>query len=295
MTRTAVTLLRRELWEHPALYIAPLVVLALALVGVVGKMRFVGTVVAQHGAEQVSAALHLGTAGFVVPFLMVLLVVIPLYLLDCLYAERKDRSILFWKSMPVSDAVTVLSKLAVAMIAAPLIVYVVATVTQMLGLSVGNLAIVMTSDAIPSPMQEARAFIQAQAVLLYALFAVSLWYAPIYGWLLLVSAWAKRVPFLWATLVPVALIVLEAEILRSRHFAEWIGDRFSGVFSSGFRVPSWISGDQPDGAFFEQTPNVAELMNPAELFTSVGLWSGLALAAAFVAGAIALRRYRDDS
>lgn len=295
MTRTAVTSLRRELWEHPALYIVPLVVLGLALVGVIGKIRLVGKFVDESGAEQVSAAMHLGAAGFIVPFLMVMLVVIPLYLLDCLYAERKDRSILFWKSMPVSDAVTVLSKLATALVAAPLIIYVVATVTQILGLSIGHLAILMSSAESPGMMQEARAFLQAQAVLMYALLAVSLWYAPIYGWLLLVSAWAKRVPFLWATLVPVALIVLEAEILRSRYLADWIGERFSGVFSSGFQLPSWMQGDRSEGTFLEQSPNVSELMNPADLFVSFGLWSGLALTAAFVAGAIALRRYRDDS
>jgi ABC-2 type transport system permease protein len=294
MNRSAVTLLRREIWEHPALYIAPLVVLSLCLVGVIGKIRYLGGFVQDHGAENVGLILDFGVTGFVVPFLMVLLVITPMYLLDCLYSERKDRSILFWKSMPVSDTSTVLSKLAVAMLLAPLLVYVAATATQVVSFLVGHIAIALSSDDGPSLLRSAAALVNAQAVLVYTLLAVSLWYAPVYGWLLMVSVWARRVPFLWATLVPVVLIVLEAEILRSRHFLDWIGYRFAGVYRTGYEVPLWIQNGDHD-AFFNSAPATVDLLAPGQLLASMGLWSGLALAAAFTAGAILLRRYRDDA
>ncbi|CAN5139233.1 ABC transporter permease [soil metagenome] len=293
--KTAVTLVRRELWEHPALYVGPLVVLALVLVGVIGKLRLVASFVAEHGAEETTALLHLGAAGFAVPFLLVMLVVTSLYLLDSLYAERKDRSILFWKSMPVSDVATVLSKLAVALVLAPLIAYVVATIAQILSLGIGHATVALNAASAPTLRSGVQALVSAQAVLFYALFAVSLWYAPVYGWLLLVSAWAKRLPLLWASLVPVALVVLEQELFGSRHLAAWIGYRLSGIFSSGFQPDIWMRDQGAGGDFLQRPSDVIDLIAPGQLLASTGLWTGFAAAAVFTAVAIGLRRYRDET
>ncbi|MGC1458667.1 MAG: hypothetical protein WA825_10345, partial [Steroidobacteraceae bacterium] len=122
------TLIRRELWEHRALWIAPLAVAALLLL-----LAIIGKTNADFGQvalpEQRRALFAVIMAYAVVPQFLVLGIVSWMYAGDCLYAERKDRSILFWKSMPVSDTLTVLSKLLLVVVLVPLGVYLVSLVT----------------------------------------------------------------------------------------------------------------------------------------------------------------------
>lgn len=295
MTRTAMTLLRREFWEHPALYFGPLIVLGLFLIAAVTDFNHIGGWVERFGHAQARDTLGVALAAIGMPFVLILMVVVPLYLLDSLYAERKDRSILFWKSMPVSDTATVLSKLAVALLAVPLVTWLILLATQLLLLAIASVAIV-SSDAGPAGLLlQPLAFLQAQAFVLYALLAVSLWYAPVYGWLLLVSAWAKRAVFLWATLTPFVAIVLEKKLLRSNYLAQWLNERLFGVFRHGFELPPWSRDTYMDAETLEQAPAATDLINAPGLLASLDLWTGLLVAAAFVVGAIALRRYRDDA
>jgi ABC-2 type transport system permease protein len=116
--------------------------------------------------------------------------------------------------------------------------------------------------------------------MLYHLVTVhSLYYAPIFGWLLLVSAWAKRLPFLWAFLPLAAIGVVEKVAFNTTHFATLLGSRISGGMEAdaakgGGMMMLWPS-------------------HPLEFLNNPGLWIGLAIAASFVAGAVRLRRYRD--
>lgn len=295
MTRTAITLLRREFWEHPALYFGPVIVLALFLIAALSDFNHIGIWVEQIGDATARDTLGVALAAIGMPFVLVLLIVVPLYLLDSLYAERKDRSILFWKSMPVSDTATVLSKLAVAMLAVPLATWVILLATQLLLLAIAGIALAMSNAAPVTLLLQPLAFMQAQALVLYALLAVSLWYAPVYGWLLLVSAWSKRAAFLWATLTPIVAIVLEKKLLRSDYLAGWVGERLFGVFHLGFVLPPWSRNTYTDADTLQQSPAATELINASALVMSAELWIGLLVAAAFVAAAVGLRRYRDDS
>jgi len=120
---TLLVLIRRELWEHRALWIAPLVVAALMVCGaVVASLKYHLTHGDMSGEDRPGGmamfAVMQGAASM--PLSVVSLIVVGFYLLDCLYAERKDRSILFWKSLPVSDDKTVVSKLLVALLVVPL-------------------------------------------------------------------------------------------------------------------------------------------------------------------------------
>ena len=127
-----VALVRRELWEHPALWRAPLVVqglLALALL--FGRMNMDLPAEVLSPAQR-AAIFTIGQWASAQPVFIVSAVVVAFYLLDCLYAERKDRSILFWKSLPLSDGFTVASKVVVATVVVPLGVLALATVSTFL-------------------------------------------------------------------------------------------------------------------------------------------------------------------
>jgi ABC-2 type transport system permease protein len=134
-----ITLVRRELWEHRSLVWAPLgVAFAIIVLSVIsGAVN--GSVDIQLGADRALPELITDAekqrglfaaliAGLVLPQLLVGFAVAAWYLLDCLFTERRDRSILFWKSLPVSDTKTVLSKLFVALVAMPLWIWVLSLV-----------------------------------------------------------------------------------------------------------------------------------------------------------------------
>ncbi len=123
---------------------------------------------------------------------------------------------------------------------------------------------------------------QMSAMLLYHLVTVhSLWHAPIYGWLLLVSGWARRAAFLWALLPPLAICILEKVVFNSSHFAAFLGRRLSGPEA----MPLGDSGSFPIDPWVHITPG--------PFLTSLGLWFGLAVTAVFLAAAVQLRRNRE--
>ena len=117
-------------------------------------------------------------------------------------------------------------------------------------------------------------------MLLYHLVTVhALWYAPIYGWLLLVSGWARRAPFLWATLPPLAIGVVEKIAFNTTHFAAMLENRISGD-AAAVTMPGRLPMDPMTH------------LTPGHFLSSPGLWIGLAIAAAFLAAAVRLRRYQ---
>jgi ABC-2 type transport system permease protein len=264
---------RRELWENRSIYIAPLAVAGLVLLGyLIASMGYAlsTTNMAQRRAaveEPYTFAMGviLGTAFIVSIF----------YSLDALHGERRDRSILFWKSMPVSDLTTVLSKASIPLLVLPLLSFaiVVATELIMLGLS----SLVLLASGLPVATLWTMVF-QMWLMLLYHLVTVHvLWYAPIYGWLLLVSGWARRAAFLWAVLPWLAIGAVEKIAFNTWHFAAMLGYRFEGG-------PEAITAADS----FPIDPMMH--LTPGRFLSSPGLWIGLVVAAAFLAAAVRLRR-----
>jgi len=122
---------------------------------------------------------------------------------------------------------------------------------------------------------------QMWLMLLYHLLAIhALWYAPIFGWLLLVSGWARRAAFLWAALPLLAIGVVEKIAFNTSHFAAMLGHRLSG----GSEGVGFTAGSM------SMVP-LAQL-TPGQFLISPGLWVGLAVTAAFLAAAVRLRRYQ---
>jgi len=227
------------------------------------------------------------------------------YCLGALYDERRDRSILFWKSLPVSDAMTVLSKAATALVLAPAITVALITVSSLLLLLVacGVLA-AMGVNIIPQVVSSSRLYL-APLSLLAVLPVYAVWALPTAGWLLLVSSWARSKPFLWAVIAPlVALLVVKWVALALggfggteqdlMHFAKGIVARLLGGLIPGF----WFTFDGqqlPANVASQQGLVLGNFVAASwKSLASVDAWSGAVAGIAMLAGAARLRRWRDE-
>ncbi len=278
-TRPLYWSVRRELWEYRSIYIAPL---AAAIVFLLGffismlslrhRMRGVWPLDSAQGRDvfatryELAAALIMGTG----------LIVGLFYTLDALYGERRDRSILFWKSLPVSDLITVLSKLTIPIVILPLLSFAITIATQFVMLLLGSIMLLGSGVNIATLWREAS-FVHVSLVLLYHFLTVhGLWYAPLYGYLLLVSVSVPRAPFLWAFLPPFVICGVEKIAFNTSHFLALLRYRLLG------------QGDAT--APHSAPPDFMATLIPTHFFSTPGLWTGLVVAAVFLFAAVRLRR-----
>jgi ABC-2 type transport system permease protein len=280
-TRPFLTLVRRELWEHGGLVWAPLAMALTIIVVSLVSVMVKGSVDIDLGedrplpelfgdAEKQRGIFSLVMAGLVWPQLLVAFVVVFFYLLDGLFTERRDRSILFWKSLPVSDTKTVLSKLFVALVAMPLWSWALSLVV---GLVVFGVLATQVSGTPAAGLGtwHGGTWLMVQATMLGKMAIAALWYLPVAGWLLLVSVLAKRAPFLWATLPFLVLSLAERIALGTNVMGALVAQRLFG-----FREEVSLMGEFP-------------------LLASPDLWIGVAVGAALVYAAIRVRQRSDDS
>jgi ABC-2 type transport system permease protein len=283
ITRPMTWSVRRELWENRSLYIAPLVVAVVVLCGyavsTIGMPeRRRATVLLEPAKRRATVQMPYDMAAMMI--LLTMMIVALFYCLDALYGERRDRSILFWKSLPLSDRTAVLSKLSVPMLVLPAISCAVVLVTQGLMLMWTTMVLAPSGQAATT-FANIRPFDQT-VILLYGVAALVLWHAPIYGWLLLVSGWARKAPFLWAVLPPMAIAMFEKITFNTSYFALFLKHRFFGYVEHAFAV----SAAHQNLEFLSQ-------ITPLGFLSMPGLWLGLVFAAACIAAAVRLRRYRD--
>jgi ABC-2 type transport system permease protein len=265
---------RRELWENRSIYIAPLAVAAVALFGFL--IATMGYALSVTNLAQRRAALE-GPYSFAMGLIMGTAFIVSIfYSLEALHGERRDRSILFWKSLPVSDLTTVLSKASIPLIVLPLLSFAIVVVTELIMLLLSSLVLMGSGLSVATLWAPVS---QMLLMLLYHLVTVHvLWYAPIYGWLLLVSGWARRAAFLWAALPWLAVCALEKIAFNTTHFAAMLGYRFEGG-------PEAMPGVD---SFFDPMTQ----LTPGRFLSSPGLWIGLLIAAGFFTAAVRLRRYQ---
>jgi ABC-2 type transport system permease protein len=276
--------LRRELWESRSIYIAPLAAAALILVGFListihlpGKMRAALALDPMKQHELIRQPYEFAEMLLMGTFLIVAM----FYCLDALHGERRDRSILFWKSLPVSDLTTVLAKASIPVVVLPLITFAITVVTQWIMLLLSTVALLGSGGSVATLWHHVPLFQMSLGLLDHLFVFHGLWYAPIYCWLLLVSAWARRAPILWATLPLLAIGVVEKIAFNTSHFGAILEYRFTGGTEGAAFAASSASMD-PLAHF-----------NPGQFLISPGMWIGMAVAAAFLAAAVRLRRYRD--
>ena len=231
--RTLRTLIRREFWEHTALWLVPLIVTAaLTVVTMFAKTLAVrvNDVAIQHFDAPARIFMLNMTQLLWVAVLYVAAAVVGAFLaLDCLYAERKDRSILFWKSLPVSDGLTVLSKFLVIVAVAPLGIFLLAAAGHLVALGIWQLR--AASGAVPDVITwNTVAWLRGECVILLCLILASLWYAPLVAASMLLSAWVKRSPLLWATLPLVLVPIFEYLVFGTKHFWHFLQYRSGGIW-----------------------------------------------------------------
>ena len=283
-TRPFYWSVRRELWENRSIYIAPLIVAAVQVFGfaisAIGLAERRRAVLLLDPAQQ-RAAIETPYDLAAMMMIFTVFIVGVFYCLDALHGERRDRSILFWKSLPVSDFTTVLSKATIPLVVLPAISFAFVVCVQVIMLLMTSVVLIFHGMS-PATTWVAFPVFQNWLVLLYGLVAIALWHLPIYGWLLLVSGWARRATFLWAVLPLLAIGILEKIAFNTSYFASMVKHRLLGFAPGAFDFQ----------AHTRSTIDSLAQLTPGKYLSTPGLWIGLFVAAAFLAGAVRLRRYR---
>ena len=275
----------REIQENRSVYMAPLIVTAVILFGFLLSLiwlphRMERLPVNDPIRAHVQVYWPFSIAAAII--MLTTFVVGLFYSLDALYGERRDRSILFWKSLPVSDATAVLSKAAIPLAVLPLIAFLLSAAVQAVMLLLSTM-VLAASDVGAGVLWSEFPFLEGPLVMMYGLGVHTLWFAPVYCWLLLISAWAKRAPLLWAVLPVVAIGSVETMAFRTGFFCSFMKARFLGAISLAF-------AEQPKGqVIFDRLSQ----LTPGRFLGSASLWVGLLLAALFLAAAVRLRRNRE--
>jgi ABC-2 type transport system permease protein len=334
-----VWLVRRELWEHRAIWIAPAVVLVLlALVAVTGNINLgepnlgspeqIGELSAddreklrieieKEFGDQADVAMERLERGdgasmltllpqekrtalvaVVYSMLGVLMSIVLgsiafFYALDALYSDRRDRSVLFWKSLPLSDAETVLAKFATAAVVIPLVAFCATLLAQLVVATGGSIKLALAGDPAGLMWNPQALMAGASAAGIIVVISI-LWYSPLVAYLLLASAWAPKAPFLWGIVPPLAGVLLERIATGTDYLGDFLVWRLFGPFKA-------LGGDSSDspGIVIDSgnLPGTATALAErlVEFIASPGTLAGLVVGAALLGAAISLRRYRDEN
>lgn len=321
-------LLRRELWEHKGM-----LVWTPALIGIVmtvlGSLMAAATVARtkMHTAlivngEEVSWSAIFNTRTFgprrtdiidavannytyaAAPLFLALGFLVFFYCLSALHDDRRDRSVLFWKSLPISDAQTVLSKAAIALLVAPLIVAAAASLTSLALVLILSGVLAVNGIHVFAELLASPGLYLGPLRVFGLLPVYCLWALPTVGWLLMVSSWARSKVFLWAVGLPLLLLILTVwagKLTQTESDVSWIQMNVIGRALLGTLPGSWYLFEP---GLLPQTHALAEggsHMTRIDVFSNS--WSSLALPAAWLGAAaggamlyaaIRLRRWREE-
>lgn len=306
------TLAKREVWEHRSFWIVPIVIGCLAILGtlygsgalIVAAHQGVVSIngdISMTGMDRVQAvrAFIFGSAGL---FNTVMLFMVSFYLMDSLYADRKDRSILFWKSLPLSDSKMVLSKLSTGMATAPALMLLIVIIAEII---IGILFVIAAGIAginLLSVALQPGTIVLSWITLAFALIVQAIWLLPFYGWFLLCSAWAKKLVLAWTVLIPLGLMAVEGIVFRTSYIAHaifgHIGRMFTMLMSGRYSINNVSIGPSIGiNNGHEHLAGHSALMtlgSVGHMFALPEMWIGVGIGIIFVLGAIWLRRNRSE-
>lgn len=298
-------LIKREFWEHRSMWVTPVAIASIVILGTLTTLVFAGDFakeldLAIFGAQNIAGDMERKAmlSGFFVMssplFLLGLVILMVFYTLDSLYAERKDKSILFWRSLPVTDAETVISKLLTALILVPAITLAAVFATHLINL-------IMTAVWVSMKGGDAGVLIWGSVSLLdnwfaaiIVIYSACIWMSPFVGWFLFVSGYTKRAPLLMAFLPLILIPMVEGIFLRSAHFAEAVWGRLAQIpLFSGIDIEAIFEDDRPH--LNEEMISLLSAIDFGKFITSIDTWIGIIVCGLLVTAAIYVRRYRDDS
>ena len=273
--------IRRELWHSRAIVFAPFAIGALFIAGAVLAAFNAGELILQLKALDPRRRAEFMFAPTLFAGEMIKLIAVLLaatYTFEAFHGERRDRSILFWKSLPVSDMITVLAKAAVPLLVVPIVACIAIVVTQVVMLAIAGAAFSTHGMSFTTPWTETQ-FAATLPWTLFSVFAQMLWQAPLYAWLMLVSGWARRLPALWAIGVPIGISIVEGLAFQTAYFGSAVKARLSDGYAATFGNSSRGLSDGAHG--------VDGLL---VFFTAPSLLAGMAIAVVFIVAAMWLRR-----
>ncbi len=332
-THTFKLLLRREFWEHKGgFFWAPIwagaISMALTLMALIfgsvaarravagGKMKFDGEVningldlgmltskLDAKDMQQLSGGIDLSMLTSSMWPMIVLGFVVFFYCLGTLYDERKDRSVLFWKSLPVSDRDTVLSKVASALIVAPTLAVGAAILTMFAFLFIISGFVLLHNGNPFELIWGPGSPLKVAATLIACIPVYALWALPTVGWLMLCSAWSRSKPFLWAILLPLFSWIIVAWFGLMNVFsldAGWYGRNIVARGLVSVFPGTWYMNSTVTDQVSKQVNGPGDIAAALDIgkswavFGTAELWIGALVGTAMIYGAIRLRRWRDE-
>ena len=311
-----IALLRREFWENKGAFrTTPIVIGGLYIVFLLMSIfttahfdselytfKEAVRVMADQSSEFRGIVMYQGMLGSSVFFTVVMGFVVFFYLLGSLYDDRKDRSILFWKSLPASDTLTLASKLVTAMVVIPSFFLLILVITHIIMAFIGSLMILGVDTNPWTLFLSVANPLKAWAMIAASWYAHSIWALPMYGWLMLVSAFAPRVPLLFATLPPLVFAVLQTWIEFLRTFTLKIN--IVGVIGDWMvNTPAILTAEILNGTgeialgipLSEEFDHSVSLVNMLDRLWSVQMLAGLLVAVVCLAAALWLRHRATES
>lgn len=290
-----VTLMQREIWEHTGIWRVPVVALVLAILA---NIAFAGAIDRVSVAPGVVAkGLVGGSVGIVSAILFIVFTLLAmLYLLDSLHGERKDKSILFWRSLPISDTSTVLAKLAIAVVVIPFLLWATLVLVQLVSTAVqwimaggesNNLV-----DAVSSPENLLSNWLTLGGIFV----RLTIWSLPLLAWFLFCSSWVSRTPIIIAIGIPIAIGLL----------SRIAGPQFSvfGLFSERWPFSLTVLKAFGEVTFkdLDEVRNHIQDFQPGVSFhswdgyiTNPGVWGGIIVTVTLVVATIIIRGRRNNA
>ncbi len=296
-------LLKREVWEHRSIWMTPavigLVIIVGTLTGVMSLSNYaeevdMGIVGASNVDEMARRAALTGAFSVITGIFAVGAgIVMIFYSLDSLYSERKDKSILFWRSLPVTDAETVVSKLLTAAVIVPAAALAGTFITHLMFMIVSSGWLMAEGADAGHLIWSSAPIFDVWASSILTAYAVTIWLSPFLGWFFFVSAYTKRSPLLMAFLPLIIVPLLERAILPTSFLSDAIAERLTGIPLSGIDFEEMF-----DDKVFEHGDHPVSIMSVLDMgrfFSSPSVWAGVVVCGLLVTAAIYVRRYRGES
>jgi len=183
--------------------------------------------------------------------------------------------------LPVSDVITVGAKASIPLLFLPLLTVGITVASQFIMLLVSSAVLAASGISVTSYWAQISLAQMSLLLFYHVLTAHVLWGAPVFGWLMLVSAWARRAALLWALVPPLAIIAMEKLLFNTTRFAAYLEWRFFGGSTESVIAPGTLP------------MNPMTHLTPLRFVSTPGLWVGFALTAVFLGAAVRLRRNQE--